>query len=312
LAQQASGLKGQLNSLENDLRVLKNATGLAAPTEQRQILVTQIGRLQDELKTAQATAVATEAEVHALSARIAELQDTQTLSRAAGVPNVAADGMQQQLYTLQLKEKELASRQTDQNVELKLVRAQIASAKAVLDAVPTSRTQTTTGPNRTYEELRLNQLRRESELASLKAKEQTLTAQLADSRQQLEKLNDNQLRIAQIEREIQIRDASYRKYADGLEQSRIDESLERQRISNINVAQPPTAGSEPVWPQTRLMLFLGFVVALFGGVALAFAMEYVDHSLKTAEEIESRLNLPVLVSIPQMRPSQMAHSIYRG
>ncbi len=87
------------------------------------------------------------------------MSPTQVLGAAAGFPNIAADGMRQQLYGLQLKEKDLASRVTDEHVELKFVREQIASSKKVLDSLEPSRTQTTVGPNRTYEELRLAQLR---------------------------------------------------------------------------------------------------------------------------------------------------------
>ena len=300
LKEQASALKTQLAGQEDQLRSLKNSTGLASPPEQRQNLVLQIGRLEDELKTSEATAAADSAEVQQLAQRLSRMSPTQVLGAAAGFPNIAADGMRQQLYGLQLKEKDLASRVTDQHVELRFVREQIASSKKVLDSLEPSRTQTTVGPNRTYEELRLAQLRQEAALASLRAKSATLQTQLADARREMQTLNNNEMHIAQIQRDIQILDGSYRKYADSLEQSRIDESLERQRISNINVAETPTLNHEPTRPKALLTLVLGFAVGLFGGLCLALAVEYFDHSLKTSEEIERRLSLPVLASIPQM------------
>lgn len=299
LQEQTNTLKAKLGRLENELRLIKNSTGLASPTEQRQIIVTQIGRLEDELKTTQANASAAEAETRDLAQRLTSISPTSVLGEAVGYPNIAADGMRQQLYALQLKEKDLASRFTDQHPELKLVREQLASAKAVVDGLDPSRTQTTTGPNRTYEELRLAQLRQNAVLASLKAKASTLTTQLAEAKNRLETLNNSEMRLAQIQRDIQVLDISYRKYADSLEQARLDESLERERISNISVAQPPTLNHQPVQPKPLVMLFLGFVVAAFGGLCLALTAEYFDHTLKTAEEIERRLELPVLVSIPR-------------
>jgi capsular polysaccharide biosynthesis protein len=116
----------------------------------------------------------------------------------------------------------------------------------------------------------------------------------------METLNGNEMRIAQKQRDIQILEGSYRKYADSLEQARIDESLERQRISNINIAEAPTLNHEPVRPRALLTLMLGFAVGLFGGLCLAVGLEYFDHSLKTSDEIERRLSLPVLASIPQI------------
>lgn len=300
LGEQALAQKGQLNTLENEIRVLKNSTGLASPVEQRQILVYRDGRLEDELKTISATIASTSAEAGALRQQLSQLDETQLLTKADGMPNAASDGMRQQLYTLQLKEKELASRFTDKHVELIAVREQLAAAKKIVDLVNETRTQSTRGPNRAYEELRLTLLRQESSLASLGAKASTLTTQLATGRKELEALNNNETRIAQLQREIQIRDVNYRKYADSVEQARIDESLKKERISNINIAQTPTLNRLPVQPRRSLALFLGFGFAVLGSVCIAFTAEFLDHTLKTPDEIESRLSLPVLVSIPRM------------
>jgi polysaccharide biosynthesis protein PslE len=305
LKEQATALKSQLTAQEDQLRGLKNATGLASPADQRQNLVLRIGRLLDDLKTSEATAAATAAESKEIGERLADMKPTEVLQSAAGFPNLAGDGMRQQLYALQLKEKDLASRMTDEHPELKFVRQQIANAKKILDAQEPSRTQTTVGPNRKYEELRLTQLKDQAQLASLRARGATLETQLADARREMQTLNGNEMRIGQVQRDIQILEGSYRKYADSLEQARIDESLERERISNINVAEAPTLNHEPIRPKALLTLVLGFALSLFGGLCLALAIEYFDHSLKTSDEIEHRLSLPVLASIPQINGRQL-------
>jgi len=308
LGEQALAQKGQLNTLENEIRLLKNSTGLSAPVEQRQILVSRNGRLEDELKTTTATIAATSAETNALRNQLSQLDETQLLTKSVGMPNAAADGMRQQLYTLELKEKDLASRFTDKHVELIAVREQVAAAKKIVDLLEQSRTQLTRGPNRAYEELRLTLLRSESALASLGAKASTLKTQLAAGTKELETLNNNESRIAQLQREIQIRDVNYRKYSDSLEQSRIDESLKKERISNINIAQSPTLNRLPVRPRPSLALLLGFAFGVLGSIGVAFTAEYLDHTLKTPDEVETRLSLPVLVSIPQVASNRITRS----
>jgi uncharacterized protein involved in exopolysaccharide biosynthesis len=306
LMEQASALKARLAGEEDQLRSLKNSTGLASPAEQRQNLVLRTGRLEDELKMSEAMAAAATAEIRALSQRLDGMSPTQVNSAEGGYPNIAADGMRQQLYALQLKEKDLASRVTDEHVELKFVREQIESSKKVLDSLEPSKTHTTVGPNHNYQELRLAQIRQEATLASLRAKSATLQMQLTAAQKEMQILNGNEMRIAQIQRDIQILEGSYRKYADSLEQARIDESLERERISNINIAEAPTLNHEPVRPKALLTMFLGLAAGLFGGLCLALAAEYFDHSLKTSEELERRLSLPVLVSIPQANGRHLA------
>jgi uncharacterized protein involved in exopolysaccharide biosynthesis len=308
LGEQALAQKTQLTTLENDLRVLKNSTGLSAPPEQRQILVSRIGRLDDELKTNTAMIAATTAETNALRNQLSKLDETQLLTKSEGMPNAAADGMRQQLYTLELKEKDLASRFTPKHVELIAVREQLAAARKIVSSLDETRSQSTRGPNRAYEELRISLLRQESSLASLAAKASTLKTQLASATKELETLNNNETRIAQIQREIQIRDVNYRKYSDSLEQSRIDESLKKERISNINIAQSPTLNRLPVRPRPSLALLLGFGFAVVGSVCVAFTAEYLDHTLKTPDEVESRLHLPVLVSIPKVPSERISRS----
>ena len=48
-----------------------------------------------------------------------------------------------------------------------------------------------------------------------------------------------------------------------------------------------------------LNIFLSVVLGLMAGVALAFFVEYLDVSIKTVDEVEKYLDLPVLAVIPQ-------------
>lgn len=299
--EQATALKNHLSNLEDQVRDLKNRTGLASPAEQRQTLVTQIGRLEDELNTTNAMATAAQAESRVLTTQLTGMSETQALAKDIGHPNAAADGMRQQLYSLQLREKELASRVTERDEELKLVRDQLVSAQKVVDAMAPDRTQTTFGPNRIREEGRLSLLRQQATLASLQAKSSVLQTQLAEMRGQLKALTSHETQIGRLQREIQILDANYRKYSDSLEQARVDEALEKQRISNINVAQPPTLSQQPVRPRKAIALVLGLVIAFFGGLAIPLVAEYLDPTFRSADQVEARLSLPVLGSIPQMK-----------
>jgi uncharacterized protein involved in exopolysaccharide biosynthesis len=303
--EQAAALKGQLARLEDKLRDLKNQTGLASPAEQRQTLIAQIGRLEDEWKTTKAMVAAAQAEGREITTQMVGISETQPLSKDIGHPNVAADGMRQQLYALQLKEKELASRVTDRDEELKLVRDQVVSAQKIVDSLAPDRTQTTIGRNSLFEEGRLTLFRQRASLASLRAKSSMIQTQLAEAKEQLKTLNGHEVQITQLQREIQLLEANYRKYSDSLEQARVDEALEKQRISNINVAQPPTLSRQPVRPRKLIALVFGLVIAFSGALAIPLVAEYLDPTFRSSDQVESRLTLPVLVSIPQMKRSHL-------
>jgi capsular exopolysaccharide synthesis family protein len=61
-------------------------------------------------------------------------------------------------------------------------------------------------------------------------------------------------------------------------------------------AEPPTFPSRP---KVILNLFLGVVAGLVLGIGFAFFLEYLDTSVKTMDEVEKLLDLPVLAVIPK-------------
>lgn len=143
-------------------------------------------------------------------------------------------------------------------------------------------------------------------LSSLKAKVETQKKQLVDARAELRTLNKSEVRLTQLTREISIQETNYRKYSENLEQARIDHAMEADKISNISVVQAATLPIKAVRPRKLLNLALGFFLGIFGAIGLAFFSEYLDHSFKTPEEVEEKLQLPSFVSIPYVRTNMVS------
>jgi uncharacterized protein involved in exopolysaccharide biosynthesis len=207
--------------------------------------------------------------------------------------------MRQQLYQLQIRERELLSKYTAEHPQVVAIRQQVEDAQKILDEQPLTRTEATHAYNPTRQQLELNLLTEQSLIASLESQHQTLRDQRQVALDELKKLNENEVQLAQLQRQADLLATNYRAYADKLEQARIDEALETQRISNVNVVQPASFVSKPVSPKRGLILMLGMIVATFGAVAVAFLSESLDRSMKSAEDVERQLALPVLISIPR-------------
>jgi LPS O-antigen subunit length determinant protein (WzzB/FepE family) len=90
----------------------------------------------------------------------------------------------------------------------------------------------------------------------------------------------------------------YRQCWDSLQRAKTSAALDSDRISNVVVVQPATYPAAPIKPNKRLNLALGLVVGLGAGLGLALLREFMDETLKSERDVEGRLRVPVLASIP--------------
>jgi len=90
-------------------------------------------------------------------------------------------------------------------------------------------------------------------------------------------------------------------------QSLLDKKFKAKMAENLEIAQQgeqfavldhAQLPDKPFKPQTRILLILGFCLAVSGGLGLAVLLEYLDPTFYSTKELESDLQSPVLVSIP--------------
>lgn len=138
----------------------------------------------------------------------------------------------------------------------------------------------------------------------------TLTAQLdlsADRLKSVEAMKDESREEA-IKRGLDAQD-----YVDAKRDFETDqELLQTMRLKQMGetisskmppesvlVHETPVISESPVSPNVTLNLVLGAVVGLIFGVGIAFFLEFLDTSIKSLEDVEKYLQVPVLAVIPK-------------
>ncbi|MBI2824599.1 MAG: GumC family protein [Planctomycetia bacterium] len=297
--QQSDLLRQQLEKATSELRDAKNEGSLVSIAGQRQNIQNQLDAIEAGMLTNGRSLAAAESKIAALQKELGDVPSHVSAEETAGLPNVAADAMRNELYKLQMREKEATSRFTDEHPNVKALRRQVAETQKILDEQEARRTQTTKKVNLVHQSVETDLMSETALAASYKAEAKSLQDQYAAIQSKIRKLNDNEFRITELARRVDLLETDYRNYTNHREQARIDSALEAGRISNVNVVQPATFVAKPASPRVRLTLLLGLIVGALGSVLVAFIAEYFDRSLKTPEQIEHELGIPVLLSVPR-------------
>ena len=69
-------------------------------------------------------------------------------------------------------------------------------------------------------------------------------------------------------------------------------------VSNIQIVDNAIIPDGPIKPQRAKNLLLALLLGLFGGISAAFFIEYMDDTIKTAEDVDKAFNLPLLDIVP--------------
>ncbi len=122
-------------------------------------------------------------------------------------------------------------------------------------------------------------------------------------RKRLEQINSKQLQTKNLSANYARAKNAYIKektLLDGVRTRAQTQTMEmampRFAVSVKQVAEPP---AYPARPRVGLNLTLGMLVGLVIGIGLAFFIEYLDTSVKTMDDVESLLGVPVLAIIPK-------------
>ena len=146
---------------------------------------------------------------------------------------------------------------------------------------------------RDLEEERLDRTDEHPAVIRLKQEIAILDRQIADERARVNDENKKRIRYGILRRDAELDRELYQVLLKDLKQRDLVGDDESGRISVIESAVAPGKGS-PVSPQPWVNLGLGIGAGLLFGIGLTFLQESLDRTLKSREEIERVLGLPVL------------------
>ena len=142
-------------------------------------------------------------------------------------------------------------------------------------------------------------MKAKARVEALKAKGKNQLLQISTYKDDLKNLDGLEKKMNELEREIAINEANYRLYLTKFEEAKISESMDKQKIANVTVIEPAVPIIRPIKPKKRLNVMIGGFLGVFAGVGLAFLIEFIHPVLRTREDVDQFLGLPVLATLPR-------------
>ena len=207
--------------------------------------------------------------------------------------------MKSTLLELELKRTDLLTKFEPTYRPVQEVEQQIAQTRAAIEAAEKAPLRDeTTDRDPTYESLRSELAKSQTDLAALQAREGATASLVRSYKTESQELDNKEVLHTDMLRAAKADEDNYMLYLHKQEEARISDALDRQRISNVVVAEP---ASVPFTAQSRWLyaMALGLLLAAVSSVLLAFAVDYWDPSFRTPEEVESFLGSPVVAAIPR-------------
>jgi len=135
----------------------------------------------------------------------------------------------------------------------------------------------------------------QTEYRVARAREETLLGNVNQLRKEGQELNEKEIQYLALQRESDSNQQLYEAVLKRLKETGVTGGLETNNVSVIEEAAVPRA---PIRPRKTINLVVSVLVGLFVGVGVALTIEYFDTTVKTPDDVERYLGLPVIGIVP--------------
>ena len=296
--QETERYRTELAAAEAKLTNFDAKASLVSPAEQEQLVLQQLSQFEADLHSDEASAYAAGSRARAIEERSKTTPERETTQvRKLDNAQLLAN-LESTLLSLELKRREMLIKYAPTYPPVKEVEEQIADAQQAIAAArqePMADVTTDRVPASDWmaTELAKADADRAQFEAQASATERVVKRYQANA-QQLDREGAAQQDLA---REVKAAEDNYLLYVHKREEARISDALDSKRIVNVSIAEAATV---PALPDSHLgwVLVGGLFAAGMTSVGAAYAVDRLDPSFRTPEELGSYLDVKVLASIP--------------
>jgi uncharacterized protein involved in exopolysaccharide biosynthesis len=287
----------QLNAAESNLATVKDARSIRVFAEEQSLLLSQRNAL--EQRQAESAQVLAQASARAASLRssLKGVSADVTLS-SENQRSEAVESARKLLLDLKLKDRDLSSKFFDNSPAVVDVRADIERTNAYikeLESKSVNLVRKGRSPTRDVVESEL--LRTMADAQQARAGSAALVTQHAAIDKRLATFAQTERELPALERERRFAEVNYDAAAKRLRYEQSLEDLDKKRRSNISIVQAPAV---PLTGKSlrAIILVTGTFLSICAALLTAFLSAVLRDTFLTPEQVERKLGLPQLASLP--------------
>jgi len=251
-------------------------SGILGLQEQRQITAQKIMDFNKAYLEAQAQRLSIEAKLKELTHIANSRGGAETIFTVADNPLIGH--LKAQAAELEVQKSKLLKTYKPQHPEIQKVDAQIEQIRQRFgDEIQTM----------------IRALQTEAKVA--RAKEETLLGNVNQLRREGQELNEKEIQYSVLQRETDSNQQLYEAVLKRLKETGVTGGVE---ANNVRVIEEAVVPRVPIRPRRANNLLTSVVAGLLVGFGVAFAVEYLDTTLKTPEQVETLTGHPVIGVIP--------------
>ncbi len=295
---QTSGYRDALDAAQADLVQFSQGAGLAAVELQKELTVRRWNEAEALLRQTDAAIAEVEQRLASLEAARVAMPSRQVTQARTADPAQLLDSLKSTLLEQQLKRTELLEKYSADYRLVKEIDAAIATTRAAIESAErTPLRDETTDNDPAYQWVREEITRLTPELTALKARRTAVARTVRQYRAEADELTGQSILLQDRLRTVKADEDNYLLYLRRQEEARISEALDRQRISNLVIAEPAHVPAVPTSARW-LVLVSGLGLAIVASALLGYIADARCTSFRTPDELRRVLQVPVLATLP--------------
>ncbi|SDT95523.1 capsular exopolysaccharide family [Pseudomonas pohangensis] len=138
------------------------------------------------------------------------------------------------------------------------------------------------------------------------ANENSLKSSFEANKEQMQDISRKEFKLRALQREVDANRTLYETFMNRLKETSATADLDQ---SNVRVIDKAITPGGPIAPQKSRIVLIAVALAALFGVGLTLLLDFLSNTFRGTDDVESRLNLPVLGILPLLKNKQRTELI---